>query len=324
MSSNGRKANSRTINTRRKALLESAELLRDVRLEVDRELELGNSRNHLFPVLYGSAENKSTTIVDTRTKHQPVLRLVVNLDPRFEVPRRYDQSTSGRMSSTGTTPPLSRSRAMAVDSAILSFVERALRKYPMDVSQRSAYASWASRSRELRYVRSDSIRQTLPDSNVLAIPFVHLRRSPSSQNEQVDKNEQRKEEQRRVRRRRLKELVKELGRGSRATLAGAIDAEPNYISQLVSDRLNKSFGEETARKLEVAAGKPKYWLDSAEPSAWKPQETDGGWPFSFDRALWDGISPARRRELESTLHATLLGVSAIEAAAAQSKKLRPG
>lgn len=126
-----------------------------------------------------------------------------------------------------------------------------------------------------------------------------------------------------LRRRRLRELLRELGRGGRNKLANAIGSEPNYISQLASPKQEKAFGEDTARKLEVAAGKPKYWLDSEDPATW--QETRApAWPFNFDRALWDNLPAARRMEIEANLHATLLGMTAIEAAAQHQKKRRQG
>lgn len=125
-------------------------------------------------------------------------------------------------------------------------------------------------------------------------------------------------ELRELRRRRLRELLKELGRGGRSKLANAIDSEANYISQLASHNQAKAFGEDIARRLERAAGKPKYWLDSEQQADW--QERSEEWPFGFDRSLWDNLPQARKMEIEANLHATLLGMTAIEAATKQQKR----
>jgi hypothetical protein len=237
-------------------------------------------------------------------KDQPQLRLVVSKDE----PRRYAQSTSGRMSSTGTAPPLSRSSAIAVDSAIRSFVDSAFRKYPTEVPQRAAYESWESRSSELRYDRSDSIGRTLPYSNVLAIPFVHLPQQQPTYHREMDREKLKK-----LRKARLALLVEELG--SQVALANLLGSEENYISQLLSP--SKSFGEQTARKIEAAARKPSGWLDTTEvvsPSA--RQE----WPFSFDRAFWDRLHPSQQAEIEAAFQKMVLGASVQELAIKRPKR----
>lgn len=131
-----------------------------------------------------------------------------------------------------------------------------------------------------------------------------------------------KDDLRLTRQRRLRILIQDMGTGGRIKLANAIGVEPNYISQLTSSRLKKPFGEDTARKLERAAGRPQYWLDTEDQAVWR--ERGGEWPFSFDRSLWDNLPAARRIEIESSLHATLLGMTAIEAASQQQKKRRQG
>lgn len=104
-------------------------------------------------------------------------------------------------------------------------------------------------------------------------------------------------------------------------LADALGVEPNYISQLKSIRGAKPFGEDTARNIEKASGKPQYWLDSEDESVWRAQRANE-WPFAFDRSLWDNLPATRRQALEASLHATLLGFTAIEAATQQQKKRR--
>lgn len=236
-------------------------------------------------------------------KNQARLRLAWDNPDFADDPRKYAQSTSGRMDSTGTFPPLSRSSAMAVDSAIRSFVESAFRKYPADVPQRFAYRSCAATSRELRYVRSGgsvgSIEPTLPYSKVFAIPFVHSSTGVDSYDERMDK--------RATRRRRLALLVSEFR--TQEALASAVGFEANYISQLLSGK--KSFGEKTARKIEKGAKKPEEWLDE---DVERPELLAVVWPFAFDRALWDRLPALRRHEMENTFLQLILGASVQEAA----------
>lgn len=237
-------------------------------------------------------------ISGTRNKTQPApLRLVFSREDSLDVPRKYDQSTSGRVSSTGTAPPLSLSNAITVDSAIRSFVESAFRRYPKEVPQRAAYASWSSRSKVLRYLLSDSIGQTLPDSNSLAIPFAHSSARPSNYDSPMDR-----EELRRIRKIRLAELVAEFG--TQTELAAKMDDEQNYISKLLSP--NTPFGEKTARKIELAARKPQGWLDHLRDE--EPVPTTG-WPFSFSRDFWDRLDPAQQREIDAAVQKMILGAS---------------
>lgn len=245
------------------------------------------------------------------TRDQPHLRLVVNRDDGFfEDPRRYAQSTSGRTDSTGTAPPLSRSRSTAVDSAIRSFVERALRRYPSVVSQRSAYDTCSSTGRELRYVRSVSdMPHTLPDSKVVSIPFGHSHPPGRSHNARMSEEE--------TRRRRLQLLLRDFGSQKDLAIACGYVSD-NYISQLLTP--GKSFGPKAARKIERGAGKPKYWLDDESQPVSTPPPV---WPFSVDRAIWERLSPAQKREVDSGFRKLVLG-AAIEDAAAQPGRKRQG
>lgn len=282
-------------------LLERSELLGERRLEIERVLNLGNWSNHSFPVLSGSGEKKPPSYGAEIKTHHPHLRLVEERD-RFADPLKYDQSTSGRTDSTGTTPPLSRSRAMAVDSAIRSLVDKALRRYPTVVPQRSAYDSCSSTSKELRYVRRTSdISHTLPDGKVVAIGSGYSLRATRSYDKRMSVSDNR--------RKRLRLLIDQYG--SQKALADACGFESdNYISQLLSSR--KSFGEKTARKIEAATRKPDKWLDSGDDVDTAPPMV---WPFGFDRTLWDRLPPSKQRELENTFQQLILGASVQEAAA---------
>lgn len=92
--------------------------------------------------------------------------------------------------------------------------------------------------------------------------------------------------------------------------------EENYISQLLSG--GKSFGETTARKIEKAAKKPKYWMDTDEDVP-APREL---WPFDFDKALWDRLTPTQKRDAEKSLLTHILGTSILEASA-PAKRRKP-
>ena len=205
-----------------------------------------------------------------KTKNQPHLR-VVTLEGRFELPRRYAQSTSGRVSSTGTAPPLSRSRAIDSPSRKRSLVDSALRKYPTEVPHRLAKRSCSDGSRELRYVRSDSIPDTLPMGKVLSIPSGHLPIGKADYAGGVSETlEKMIYSARKVR---FDELVRAHG-GNKAfadeverrlrnypdLMEGGLASFMNdsYVSNARSGR--KSIGEATAMQLELLFDKQPGWM----------------------------------------------------------------
>ncbi|HVV68940.1 MAG TPA: S24 family peptidase [Gammaproteobacteria bacterium] len=55
-----------------------------------------------------------------------------------------------------------------------------------------------------------------------------------------------------------------------ASLAYAANTSPAYISQILSKKAKGSVGHKLARKLELAAGKPKGWLDIMHDEEAKP------------------------------------------------------
>ena len=250
--------------------------------------------------------NKKQSRIHTESSPQPVLRLVVvndETDALFGLPRRYDQSTSGLVSSTGTSPSLSRSSAIEVDSAIRSFLESALRRYPMVVPARSAYSVCWEGVRDLRYLRSDSMVETLPDSNVLTIPFCHLLNGKDPYHDEMDRDERKK-----LRKRRLRLLIGEIG--SQKSLAEILGCEPNYISQLL--RPEKPFTADKAREIEQKTRKPEGWLETTDEEGLVERPTE--WPFNFDRALWDRLRPDQKYKIEESFLHLVLGASLQEAA----------
>lgn len=233
------------------------------------------------------------------------------------LPRRYAQSTSGRTDSTGTCPPLSRSSAMAVDSAIRCLAEMAFRKYPTVVPQRFAYDSCASGESELRYARSRSaltnssdMPETLPYGKGETIPFSHSTCGRRSYDIRMAKSAKAE-----IRRRRLRLLITELGsQKAVADICGF--PTDNYVTQLLNPK--KSFGEKTARKIEVATRKPEGWLEEDALETPPPPP----WPFNFDRTLWDRLSLAKQRDVEIQFQRLILG-ALVEDAAVPPGKQRP-
>jgi SOS-response transcriptional repressor LexA len=75
---------------------------------------------------------------------------------------------------------------------------------------------------------------------------------------------------------RLKTLVDV--EGSTASFARKYGLDPTYISQMLNGHRN--IGEKTARKIEVATGKPTGWLDAAhEPANISPAIARGQFPL---------------------------------------------
>lgn len=215
----------------------------------------------------------------------------------------------------GTSPPLSRSSPITVDSAISSLFDMALRRYPTVVPARLAKDSCAASPpvlpSALRNVRKGSISMaaingTLPYSKAVSTPFGHSICPGALKNDAMASPD--------LRRRRLKLLIQEFG--SQRALAEACGYQSdNYISQLLKDW--KAFSEKAARRIEKGAGKPEGWLDIDEDSDRSPRQP---WPFSFDRTMWDRLSRTRQLELERQFETSILGASLQEAAVATNRR----
>lgn len=206
-------------------------------------------------------------------------------------PRKYAQSTSGRMDSQVTSPPDSRSIDMTSDSPSRGRVESALRKYPIVVPQRLANFACSSVDRDPRYVRSSSISQALPMGNILSIPLGHLPVGNSLYPVDMDVQV--------IRRKRLQQLVQEYG--TQTALADKLEIEQNYISRALSGK--KRIMEDFATKVELATGKPAGWMSRIEKPA-------ADWPFDFDRRHWDGLPEEERQSLERNFMRMVLGAEA--------------
>lgn len=277
------------------------------------------STNKHLRLLASSQDQKQITTQARRLlehSNQPHLRLVFNREEHFE-PLRYAQSTSGRVSSTGTAPELSFSREIASDSPIRPFVDSTLRRYPIDVSQRSAKADCSSTDSELRKVRRASMAVTLPVGNFKSRPMGHLPSGNDPYSGVVAHNDQFA-----IRRRRLADLVHECGgkhvdfvRALADRIAGRPDladsvksfTDTSYVSRALKGKSKtggKNIGEEPASALEILFAKPKGWM-SAESHDQEP------WPFGFARTLWDDLSPDEKRDAERQFHTYLSGLHGI-------------
>lgn len=62
-----------------------------------------------------------------------------------------------------------------------------------------------------------------------------------------------------IRKANLRILIGEAGKA--AKLAKCVDTDPSYISQIISKKGGREVGDEFARKLERATGKPHGWMD---------------------------------------------------------------
>lgn len=258
-------------------------------------------------------------------KNQARLRLAwVNSD-LIDDPLRYDQSKSGRTDSHGTAPPLSRSSATVVSSAIGSFVDKALRRYPTVVPLRRAKDSCSSRFKELRYVRSGSsdMGKELPMGNDLSIPMGYL---PGGNDEYA--SGMGKKEIMALRRVRLAELVSACG--GQADFAEAVSKavlkhktlpdslksfeNASYVNRALQGPLRteggktvgikggKNIGEGTAAALEIIFGKEEKWMSQRE-------SLKSPWPFkTVSKGTWEQLRPDEKADADRQLRIFINGL----------------
>ena len=61
---------------------------------------------------------------------------------------------------------------------------------------------------------------------------------------------------------RKKNLIKLIGKQKKATCAERWGMAPAHLSQILSDKTAKNLGDDVARRIEAAEGKPRGWFDS--------------------------------------------------------------
>lgn len=241
----------------------------------------------------------------------PHLRLVVD----NREPRKYAQSTSGRVSSTGTAPELSRSSEMANDSRMRSLVESTLRRYPTDVPQRLAKPSCTSVSSELRYVRSDSMPRSLPLGNILSIPDGQLPRGKDLYNGRMDKDQ--------IRTANFLRILREQYRNSPKAFEIATGYSANMVSQIKTGK--KVVGEdravtlEKAMKLETGTLERPNAADIASPRSTQPRVS---WPLSVPLADFEALNPRLQRELDEAFTRMVVGAQSQDLLSKQKTRRR--
>lgn len=186
----------------------------------------------------------------------PVLRVVGSAPGELLVPRRYAQSTSGRMVSQRTLPQDSRSTAMASDSAHVRKPYATLRKCPGVVPQDSANLSRASGKSVLRNSLS-----SIPDyhhtvTNLSTPNGEFTKRCRSMDNPRMASNPSAE-----IRRINLKALIERDFENNQSALARLCGKKPAYINDLVAEGSEKSFGEKAARGIEQSVGLLQFELD---------------------------------------------------------------
>jgi transcriptional regulator with XRE-family HTH domain len=248
--------------------------------------------------------------------NQPHLR-VVTTSGEIADPRKYAQSTSGRVSSTGTAPPLSRASEIESDSRMRSLVESALRKYPSEVPQRPAKSSCSLVSSELRYVRKDSIdmARSLPFGNYESIPDGKLpigicRYHVGMKLDDLDKR----------RTENFLRLLRDQYRDSPKEFEIATGYSANMVSQI---RTGKKFvRDKLARKLEKIAKLPALTFDQSEPgmSPSRAPTRLNSWPLSVPLEQFAALSPKLQRELDEAFTKMVMGAQAQDLISKQAKK----
>lgn len=238
------------------------------------------------------------------------LRLVVNRDALFEEPRKYAQSTSGRTSSTGTEPPLSRSRAMAMDSPMRCLMDNAFLKYPMEVPQRRAKLDWVLGSRPLRYSRSDSIPDSLPAGKLVSIPAGKIPDSKGRYPSGMDIDALRTANFLRI-------LREEYG-DSPSKLEAKTGYSANMVSQIKTGK--KAVKDKLARKLEDLMKLEPMALDQRHAREQQPSKQNApAWPLSVPLRDFESLSPRARNEIDEAFRRMVIGAQAQELASRPRK-----
>lgn len=246
------------------------------------------------------------------SKSQARLRLaelgLVLIDCGTADPRRYAQSTSGRISSHRTRPPLSRSKAIASDSPNRPLVESFLRMYPMDVPHRAAKDFCSESGRELTYSRNDSMGDyTLPTGTAQSSHAGNWPFPGGGYVVEMGKKAEHLKALYAVRRRRLAQLVEEYG--SQAELARALSqsnmavlSNESYLSRLLSGKPpsegGKNIGGDTAAEIERLTNKPAGWLS---------RESDDEPVALVDVNVWNALTREEQLQLRSTIDAMIAG-----------------
>lgn len=245
---------------------------------------------------------------------------VVDLSGDVREPRRYAQSTSGRMDSHETTPPDSRSILIASDSRNGCATDIALRKYPTVVPQRSANESCDSRSSEFKYRRSASMSLILLNGKSSSILDGNLPFGNRGYDAEMAKRLTRQE-------------LKEIRFRNFDALLDRYDGSPKkfcektgYTSETTISQLKtrkKAFGTDLGRQIAEAAGLDPLALenpDGIDASPVPKPKPPRDWPFSFSYAEYMSLSPRKRREMDEAFRDMVIGAQTQQMVARKNKQ----
>lgn len=175
------------------------------------------------------------------------LRLVF-VDGKAVEPRRYAQSTSGRVSSHRTSPRDSRSMEIDKDSAQGREPYATFRKCPAVVEQRAAKASRSATVLDFKKVFR-SILDYHHTVNINATPSGEFtKRCLQDDNPNMDVLGMR-----RIRRENLKALIELRFNGVARRFALRAGKSESYVNDLLNDDGKKPFGEKVVADIEDAA-----------------------------------------------------------------------
>lgn len=206
-----------------------------------------------------------------KKKDHPHLR-VVTREGRFEVPRRYAQSTSGRSDSTTTLPPDSRSMRTAKSSPQVLSPYAMLFRCPTVVSQRSAKSA---RSGGVKVSMKNSLNSIADYHHMVtesATPFREFTNWCSS----ADNNHMTREEKAVVRRTNLRRFVDTQLGGNVSELARLYarhmqnEPRPGFFNEVLKGK--RGIAETLADNVEAAVrlkpgqlSIPNSTLEMSEP-----------------------------------------------------------
>lgn len=272
--------------------------------------------SHLY-MLFLDKKTGSGTMVK-RNSH-PHLRLVVVRGETLEDPRRYAQSTSGLVCSTGTSPPLSRSSEIASDSRIRSFVDRTLRKYPSEVSQRLANEMRSGTGSPSRNVRSNeyvgvAIAHIVPDGTSRSIPRDKIPNGMTPYNRPMDKGE--------LRRLNFVRILHEKYGGRPSVCHAATGISENVISQLKNGHkrvIREQAGAAYEKKMKLEPGELERPINPENASKISVQRI---WPLSVAVETFESLSPKMQQEIDEAFTRMVMGAQSQDLLRKQEAKKR--
>lgn len=226
--------------------------------------------------------------------YQPWVPVFVDETGAAVLPRRYAQSTSGRIVSQGTSPPDSRSIFTANDSPQVLYPYAMLSRCLTVVPHRSANAARSERDLPLRNSLS-SIRSVHHTVLIRSTPNGEFtKRCESNSIPAMDSSEL--EELKKTRISNLKSLIQRDYAGNAAALGRDCKKLPQYINDLVGGR--KSFGEKAVMGIEAGAGLLRGQLSITNSPLLRDPSRSGSAPASIDHLYHDLDEAAKRDAFE--------------------------